>query len=111
MLHQIEGLVIDKGINLGHLKGTLETFLKAFFERVDILLRLRPSYFPFTEPSVEVDVGYSMAKGQRVIGGSEGWLDVLGSGVVHHNVMRAYAGRVSCRERVGQDEYISVAAG
>jgi phenylalanyl-tRNA synthetase alpha chain len=70
MFHQIEGLVIDKGIHLGHLKWTLETFLKAFFERDDITLRLRPSYFPFTEPSVEVDVGYTIEKGQRVIGGS-----------------------------------------
>ena len=51
MFHQVEGLVIDKGITLGHLKWTLETFLKAFFERDDIVLRLRPSYFPFTEPS------------------------------------------------------------
>nr|MDJ0643897.1 phenylalanine--tRNA ligase subunit alpha [Erythrobacter sp.] len=58
MFHQVEGLVIDEGIHLGHLKWTLETFLKAFFEREDIVLRLRPSYFPFTEPSVEVDVGY-----------------------------------------------------
>src|SRR5690606_12214290 len=56
MFHQIEGLVIDRDIHLGHLKWTLETFLKAFFEREDIVLRLRPSYFPFTEPSVEVDV-------------------------------------------------------
>jgi phenylalanyl-tRNA synthetase alpha chain len=63
MFHQIEGLVIDKGITLGHLKWTLETFLKAFFERDDIVLRLRPSYFPFTEPSVEVDVGYTLQKG------------------------------------------------
>ena len=57
MFHQVEGLVIDKGIHLGHLKWTLETLLKAFFERDDIVLRLRPSYFPFTEPSVEVDPG------------------------------------------------------
>ena len=77
MFHQVEGLVIDKDITLGHLKWTLETFLKAFFERDDIVLRLRPSYFPFTEPSAEVDVGYTLVKGQRVIGGSEGdlrWL-------------------------------------
>jgi phenylalanyl-tRNA synthetase alpha chain len=67
MFHQIEGLVIDKGIHLGHLKWTLETFLKAYFEREDVVLRLRPSYFPFTEPSVEVDVGYSMVNGKRVI--------------------------------------------
>jgi phenylalanyl-tRNA synthetase alpha chain len=89
MFHQIEGLVIDKGIHLGHLKWTLETFLKAYFEREDFVLRLRPSYFPFTEPSVEVDVGYSMVKGKRVIGGSEGWMEVLGSGMVHRKVIEA----------------------
>jgi len=93
MFHQIEGLVIDKGIHLGHLKWTLETFLKAYFERDDIVLRLRPSYFPFTEPSVEVDVGYTIEKGQRVIGGSGddddgGWMEVLGSGMVHPAVIR-----------------------
>ncbi|MEO8618365.1 MAG: phenylalanine--tRNA ligase subunit alpha [Sphingomicrobium sp.] len=87
MFHQIEGLVIDKGITLGHLKWTLETFLKAFFERDDIVLRLRPSYFPFTEPSAEVDVGWSMEKGRRVVGGSEGWMEVLGSGMVHPKVI------------------------
>jgi phenylalanyl-tRNA synthetase alpha chain len=87
MFHQIEGLVIDKGITLGHLKWTLETFLKAFFERDDIVLRLRPSYFPFTEPSAEVDVGYTLVNGKRVIGGSEGWMEVLGSGMVHPRVI------------------------
>jgi len=90
MFHQIEGLVIDKGITLGHLKWTLETFLKAFFERDDIVLRLRPSYFPFTEPSAEVDVGYTIEKGKRVIGGSGGgWMEVLGSGMVHPKVIEA----------------------
>lgn len=89
MFHQIEGLVIDKGIHLGHLKWTLETFLRAFFERDDVVLRLRPSYFPFTEPSVEVDVGYSVIKGKRVIGGSESWMEVLGSGMVHRKVIEA----------------------
>ena len=69
MFHQVEGLVIDKDIHLGHLKWTLETFLKAFFEREDIVLRLRPSYFPFTEPSVEVDVGWQDVGGRRVLGG------------------------------------------
>ncbi|MBA3576070.1 MAG: phenylalanine--tRNA ligase subunit alpha [Sphingomonas sp.] len=87
MFHQIEGLVIDKGIHLGHLKWTLETFLKAFFERDDVVLRMRPSYFPFTEPSAEVDVGWSMEKGRRVVGGCEGWMEVLGSGMVHPNVI------------------------
>ncbi|MFW2850897.1 phenylalanine--tRNA ligase subunit alpha [Sphingomonas sp. TX0543] len=90
MFHQVEGLVIDKGITLGHLKWTLETFLKAFFERNDIVLRLRPSYFPFTEPSAEVDVGYTLEKGKRVIGGSGGgWMEVLGSGMVHPEVIAA----------------------
>lgn len=89
MFHQIEGLVIDKGIHLGHLKWTLETFLKAYFEREDVVLRLRPSYFPFTEPSVEVDVGYSVINGKRVIGGAEGWMEVLGSGMVHRKVIEA----------------------
>jgi phenylalanyl-tRNA synthetase alpha chain len=87
MFHQVEGLVIDRGIHMGHLKWTLETFLQAYFERDDIVLRLRPSYFPFTEPSAEVDVGYSIEKGRRVIGGSEGWMEVLGSGMVHPNVI------------------------
>ncbi len=95
MFHQVEGLVIDKGITLGHLKWTLETFLKAFFERDDIVLRLRPSYFPFTEPSAEVDVGYTIEKGKRVIGGTPGkdgaggWMEVLGSGMVHPKVIAA----------------------
>jgi len=87
MFHQVEGLVIDKGITLGHLKWTLETFLKAFFERDDVVLRMRPSYFPFTEPSAEVDVGWSIEKGRRVVGGSEGWMEVLGSGMVHPRVV------------------------
>jgi phenylalanyl-tRNA synthetase alpha chain len=89
MFHQLEGLVIDRGIHMGHLKWTLETFLKAYFERDDIVLRLRPSYFPFTEPSAEVDVGYSVEQGRRVIGGSGGWLEVLGSGMVHPRVIAA----------------------
>jgi phenylalanyl-tRNA synthetase alpha chain len=89
MFHQIEGLVIDRGIHLGHLKWTLETFLKAFFERDDIVLRLRPSYFPFTEPSAEVDVGFTRVNGRRVLGGSEGWMELLGSGMVHPRVIAA----------------------
>ena len=94
MFHQIEGLVIDKGIHLGHLKWTLETLLKAFFERDDIVLRLRPSYFPFTEPSVEVDTGYSFVDGRRVVGGSgdapgHSWMELLGSGMVNRHVLAA----------------------
>ncbi|MDD3798818.1 MAG: phenylalanine--tRNA ligase subunit alpha [Novosphingobium sp.] len=97
MFHQVEGLVIGEGIHLGHLKWTLETFLKAFFEREDIVLRLRPSYFPFTEPSVEVDVGFAIESGsdgkdRRVLGGSgdepgHGWMELLGSGMVNRRVI------------------------
>ena len=92
MFHQIEGLVIDEDIHLGHLKWTLETFLKAFFEREDIVLRLRPSYFPFTEPSVEVDVGFEVINGRRVLGGDgnapgHGWMELLGSGMVNGRVI------------------------
>jgi phenylalanyl-tRNA synthetase alpha chain len=87
MFHQLEGLVIDRDITLGHLKWTLETFLNAFFERDDIVLRLRPSYFPFTEPSAEVDVGYRIEKGRRVLGGADHWMELLGSGMVHPKVI------------------------
>ena len=89
MFHQVEGLVIDRGITLGHLKWTLETFVKAFFERDDIVLRMRPSYFPFTEPSMEVDVGYTLVDGKRVVGGEtpDGWMEILGSGMVHPKVL------------------------
>lgn len=92
MFHQIEGLVIDRGIHMGQLKWTLETFLKAYFERDDIVLRLRPSYFPFTEPSAEVDVGYKQEKGRRIVGGNgddEGhaWMELLGSGMVNRRVI------------------------
>ena len=87
MFHQVEGLVIDKNITLGHLKWTLEAFVKAFFERDDIVMRFRPSYFPFTEPSAELDVGWSMDKGRRVVGGQQGWMEILGSGMVHPRVI------------------------
>ncbi len=92
MFHQVEGLVIDRGIHMGHLKWTLETFLKAYFERDDIVLRLRPSYFPFTEPSAEVDVGYKQEKGRRIVGGhgdddGHAWMELLGSGMVNRRVI------------------------
>ena len=87
MFHQVEGLVIDKGITLGHLKWTLETFVKAYFGRDDIVMRFRPSYFPFTEPSAELDVGWSLEKGRRVVGGQQGWMEILGSGMVHPRVI------------------------
>ncbi len=91
MFHQVEGLVIDRAVTMAHLKWTLETFVRAYFERDDIVLRMRPSYFPFTEPSAEVDVGYTLDKGQRVIGGQQpdGWMEILGSGMVHPKVIAA----------------------
>jgi len=94
MFHQVEGLVIDRGIHMGHLKWTLETFVKAFFEVDDIVLRMRPSYFPFTEPSAEVDVGCEWvggkgSGGRLSIGGSKDWLEILGSGMVHPRVIAA----------------------
>ena len=88
MFHQIEGLVIDKGITLAHLRWTLETFIKAFFEVDDVVLRFRSSYFPFTEPSVEVDVGYNSKTGKPAGPGQvDKWLEVLGSGMVHPRVI------------------------
>lgn len=89
MFHQVEGLVIDKKTHLGHLKGTLELFLSTFFEVDTVKLRLRPSYFPFTEPSMEVDIQCSFAGGKLSIGEGEDWLEILGSGMVHSNVLKA----------------------
>ncbi len=94
MFHQVEGLVIDKGIHMGHLKWTLETFVTAFFERDDIVLRLRPSYFPFTEPSAEIDMGFSVENGRRIVGGDPnspggGWMELGGSGMVNRHVLEA----------------------
>jgi phenylalanyl-tRNA synthetase alpha chain len=90
MFHQVEGLVIDKSVTLANLRWTLETFIKAFFEVDDVTLRFRPSYFPFTEPSVEVDVGYSSKTGKPAAAGDvDKWLEVLGSGMVHPRVIAA----------------------
>ncbi len=89
MFHQVEGLVIDRDIHLGHLKWTLETFLKAFFERDDIVLRLRPSYFPFTEPSMEVDINCTRKGNELRIGEGDDWLEILGCGMVHPNVLKS----------------------
>ncbi|MFO8154868.1 MAG: phenylalanine--tRNA ligase subunit alpha [Pseudomonadota bacterium] len=86
MFHQVEGLYVAEGVNFAHLKGVLDAFLKAFFEQ-DLAVRFRPSYFPFTEPSAEVDIGcvHCGGEGCRVCGHT-GWLEVLGCGLVHPNV-------------------------
>jgi len=88
MFHQVEGLVVGKNINMGHLKGCLETFLKEFFELDQVPVRFRPSFFPFTEPSAEVDIGCSRSKGELKIGVGADWLEVLGCGMVHPNVLK-----------------------
>lgn len=88
MFHQIEGLVIDTETNLAHLKTTLVEFMKLFFETDDVALRFRPSYFPFTEPSYEADVGCSRENGEFKIKSGAGWCELLGCGMVHPNVLR-----------------------
>jgi len=88
MFHQVEGLHIDKNINMGHLKGCLDYFIKEFFEVDKIKMRFRPSHFPFTEPSAEVDIGYEMKDGKIVIGEGNQWLEILGCGMVHPNVLK-----------------------
>ena len=88
MFHQVEGLVIDKSTHIGHLKWTLEEFCKAYFEVKEVRMRFRPSFFPFTEPSLEVDVGCSFEDGEVKIGEGDEWLEILGCGMVHPNVLR-----------------------
>ena len=83
MFHQIEGLLVGEGVSMADLKGVLHTFVNAFFER-SLAMRFRPSYFPFTEPSAEVDIGWEKGDGSE-----PGWLEILGCGMVHPNVLRA----------------------
>ena len=88
MFHQVEGLVIDRQTHLGHLKWCLEAFCKAFFEVDAVRMRFRPSYFPFTEPSLEVDIGCARLGNEIRIGEGDGWLEILGCGMVHPQVLR-----------------------
>ena len=88
MFHQVEGLVIDKESHMGHLKGTLEAFVKAFFEVDEVETRFRPHFFPFTEPSAEMDVKYERVGNEVRIGQGEKWMEILGCGMVHPNVLR-----------------------
>jgi len=88
MFHQVEGLVIDKGSHLGHLKWILEEFCKAFFEVDNVKMRFRPSFFPFTEPSLEVDIQCKRDQGEIRFGEGDDWLEILGCGMVHPNVLR-----------------------
>lgn len=86
--HQIEGLYIDKDITMGHLKWCLEVFCRRFFKVDHLPVRFRPAYFPFTEPSAEIDIGCHKVNGRIVLGGQEDWLEILGSGMVHPNVIK-----------------------
>ena len=88
MFHQLEGLHIDKDITMGHLKGCLDYFVKEFFEVKKIQMRFRPSHFPFTEPSAEVDIGYRLENGRIIVGEGDKWLEILGCGMVHPNVLK-----------------------
>jgi phenylalanyl-tRNA synthetase alpha chain len=88
MFHQIEGLVIDRAIHMGHLKWTLDTFISRFFETPDVVTRFRPHHFPFTEPSAEMDVRCDRSGGEVKIGQGDDWLEILGCGMVHPNVLR-----------------------
>ena len=89
MFHQVEGLLIDRRTHMGHLKGCLIDFVRTFFERDDIPVRFRPSYFPFTEPSAEMDIGCKRTADELIIGEGDDWLEILGCGMVHPNVLRA----------------------
>ncbi|ACA19637.1 phenylalanyl-tRNA synthetase, alpha subunit [Methylobacterium sp. 4-46] len=88
MFHQVEGLVIDRTATLAHLKWILEEFCKAFFEVESVKMRFRPSFFPFTEPSAEVDIQCSRKGGEIRFGEGDDWLEILGCGMVHPNVLR-----------------------
>ena len=89
MFHQVEGLVIDKETHMGHLKGTLEAFAKAYFEVDTVKTRFRPHFFPFTEPSAEMDIGYERVGKEIRIGQGADWMEILGCGMVHPNVLKS----------------------
>ncbi len=103
MFHQIEGLVVDRHTHMGHLKGCVAEFCRAYFQLDDVPLRFRPSFFPFTEPSAEVDIGCARKDGELRIGAGGDWLEILGCGMVHPNVL------VNCG--IDPDEYQGFAFG
>ena len=88
MFHQVEGLCLDKDINMSHLKGCIMDFCREFFEINDLPVRFRPSFFPFTEPSAEVDIGCFKDKKQIKIGSGGSWLEIMGCGMVHNKVLK-----------------------
>ena len=88
MFHQVEGLVVDNQVTFANLKWFLEKFCKVFFKNEDLKFRFRPSYFPFTEPSAEVDINCSISSGKITLGNGDNWLEILGCGMVHPNVFK-----------------------
>jgi phenylalanyl-tRNA synthetase alpha chain len=103
MFNQIEGLMIDANVGFSHLKWLLSDFVKKFFEVSNISIRFRPSFFPFTEPSAEVDINYEIKDGKMVFGSGEKWLEIGGAGVVHPNVLK--------HGNVDADKYQGIAFG
>jgi phenylalanyl-tRNA synthetase alpha chain len=91
MFHQVEGLIVDKtgSVHMGHLKGCLIEFVRAYFEVADVPVRFRPSYFPFTEPSAELDIGCTRKGGELKIGAGDDWLEILGCGMINPKVLAA----------------------
>ncbi|HXQ42242.1 MAG TPA: phenylalanine--tRNA ligase subunit alpha [Candidatus Udaeobacter sp.] len=87
MFHQVEGLVVDETTHMGHLKGCLIDFCRAYFGVAELPVRFRPSFFPFTEPSAELDIGCSRAGGELRLGAGDDWLEILGCGMVHPKVL------------------------
>ena len=88
MFHQVEGLVVDHSVTFANLKWFLEKFCKTFFDNDELKLRFRPSYFPFTEPSAEVDINCSIRAGKISLGEGDKWMEILGCGMVHPNVLK-----------------------
>lgn len=87
MFHQIDAVALEKGLHMGHLKGILTDFLQTFFGIKNLSIRFRPSFFPFTEPSAEVDIGYTLKDGKLILGGEDNWLEILGCGMIHPTVL------------------------
>ncbi|MDR2268295.1 MAG: phenylalanine--tRNA ligase subunit alpha [Holosporaceae bacterium] len=99
MFHQIEGIMIDRSVGFSHLKWILLDFLKKFFEVKELQIRFRPSFFPFTEPSAEVDVNYEIKNGKMVFGAGNKWLEICGCGTIHPNVLKS--GNVDAKQYQG----------
>ena len=110
MFHQVEGLVIDKKANIGHMKWVLEEFCKAFFEVDQVKMRFRPSFFPFTEPSLEVDIQCDRSGGEIRFGEGDDWLEILGCGMVHPERAAQLAASIRTNIRALPGAWASIAS-